>query len=58
MVVDRLSAGRVAVIKVRGLDICREIFIGRNARRPATRAQAAFWGFLNSVNAETFTLNS
>jgi DNA-binding transcriptional LysR family regulator len=54
MVVDRLCAGRVAVIKVRGVDICREIYIGRNTRRPATSAQTAFWSFLNHVNPEMF----
>ena len=49
MVVDRLCAGKVATVKVHGLEICREIYIGRNIRRPATGAQTAFWGFLNSA---------
>lgn len=48
MVVDRLCAEKVAVVRVRGLEICREIFIARNIRRPATGAQNAFWNFLNS----------
>jgi len=55
MVVERLCPQRVAVVKVRGVDICRRIYIGRNNRRPATRAQTAFWNFLNSVNVEIFT---
>jgi DNA-binding transcriptional LysR family regulator len=46
IVVDRLCADKVATIRVRGLDVCREIYIGRNIRRPATTAQNAFWGFL------------
>lgn len=48
MVVDRLCPDKVAIIKVRGMDICRQIFIGRNTRRPPTEAQAAFWSFLSS----------
>ncbi len=46
MVVDRLCQGKVAQVRVRGIDICRQIYIGRNSRRPATGAQAAFWNFL------------
>ncbi|MDI6695106.1 MAG: LysR family transcriptional regulator [Anaerolineales bacterium] len=46
MVVDRLCHDKVAIVRVRGVEICREIFIGRNNRRPATRAQTAFWDFL------------
>ena len=48
MVVDRLCANSVATVRVRGVDICREIYIGRNIRRPATSAQTAFWSFLRS----------
>jgi DNA-binding transcriptional LysR family regulator len=46
MVVDRICPRQVSVVRVRGLDICREIFVGRNSRRPATGAQTAFWNFL------------
>lgn len=52
MVVDRMVRGKVAEVKVRGMNICREIYIGRNARRPATGAQTAFWEFLNGINPE------
>lgn len=48
LVVCRLSQGRVAVVKVRGLDIVRIIYIARNTRRPATIAQTAFWEFIHS----------
>ncbi len=52
MVVDRLCAGHGGDrAGARGLDICREIYIGRNNRRPATRAQSAFWNFLDSLNS-------
>lgn len=47
MVVDRMCAQKVAPVRVRGLDICREIYIGHNIRRPATTAQTVFWSFLN-----------
>jgi DNA-binding transcriptional LysR family regulator len=48
MVVERICEGKVAEIRVHGLDICRQIYIGRNNRRPATRAQAVFWNFLSA----------
>lgn len=48
MVIDRLCKGKVADVRVRGMDICREIHVGRNSRRPATNAQNAFWNFLTT----------
>jgi DNA-binding transcriptional LysR family regulator len=48
MVIDRLCSQGVAIVRVRDLDICREIYIGRNIRRPASSAQAAFWNFLTT----------
>lgn len=50
MVIERLCSGKVAEVTVRGLNICREIYIGRNQRRPATGAQTAFWDFLTMIN--------
>lgn len=50
MVVERLTHGKVAEVRIRGIDICREIYIGRNNRRPATSAQSAFWNFLTAVD--------
>jgi DNA-binding transcriptional LysR family regulator len=46
MVVDRLCPERVAIVRVHGLEICRDIYIGHNNRRPATAAQSAFWDFV------------
>lgn len=43
IIVERLVAGSVAPIKVRGLSIYRDIYIGCHTRRPPTMAQAAFW---------------
>jgi len=48
IVVDRLVKGRVAMVRVRGLEICRDIAIGRHVRRPSTAAQNAFWDFVNT----------
>jgi DNA-binding transcriptional LysR family regulator len=45
-VVSRLVAGKVATIRVTGLDIRREIYFGRHTRRPATMAQTAFWQYI------------
>ena len=52
MVIDRLCSQKVAIVRVRGLDICREIFIGRNTRRQATSAQNAFWSFLTNTESK------
>jgi DNA-binding transcriptional LysR family regulator len=48
MVVDRLCKGKVAEISIRGMEICREIYVGHNSRRPATNAQTAFWNFITA----------
>ncbi|MBN2501657.1 MAG: LysR family transcriptional regulator [Anaerolineales bacterium] len=50
MVVDRLTHDKVAKVKVRGLEICRDIFIGRQTRLPASAAQIAFWEFVQGVD--------
>ena len=50
IVVTRLVQGRVTPVRVRGLTIERNIYIARNAQRPATMAQDAFWEFINSEN--------
>lgn len=43
IVYTRLVQGSVAPIKVRGLAIHRDIFLGCHTRRPPTVAQTAFW---------------
>jgi DNA-binding transcriptional LysR family regulator len=48
MVVDRLCKGKVAEVRIRGLNICRQIYVGHNSRRPATNAQTAFWNFITA----------
>ena len=46
IVVTKLVEGRVAPIRIRGLEIEREIHIGSHTRRPSTIAQRSFWEFL------------
>jgi DNA-binding transcriptional LysR family regulator len=58
MVVERICEGKVAEVRVRGLEICRQIYIGRNNRRPATRAQTAFWNFLAAEESKNKSLDS
>ena len=45
-VIDKLGEDRVVPISVKGLEISREIYLGRHTRRPASKAQAAFWEFI------------
>lgn len=49
VVVTQLVAGQVAPVRVRGLEIVREIFIGSQQRKPQTAAQKAFWSFIERV---------
>ncbi len=56
MVIDRLCKGTVAEVRVRGLNICREISIGRNQRRQATAAQTAFWSFLTQLQRDLLVI--
>jgi DNA-binding transcriptional LysR family regulator len=45
-VVDYLVSGRVAMVKVRGLEMQQDIYIGRHMHYPATAAQTAFWEYI------------
>lgn len=45
LVVSRLVHGRVATIKVRGLNVERDIYVSRLNNRLMTKAQTAFWEF-------------
>lgn len=45
-VVDYLVSGRVAPVKVGGLEMKQDIYIGRHMHYPATAAQTAFWEFI------------
>lgn len=45
-IINRIVQGRVARINVRGLSLCRDIFLVRHTRQAATAAQTAFWEFI------------
>jgi DNA-binding transcriptional LysR family regulator len=45
-VVDYLVSGRVAPVRVKGLEMQQDIYIGRHTHYPATTAQTAFWEFI------------
>lgn len=47
IIVTKLVEGRVAIIKVNGLEIAREIHIGSQTRRAPGIAQRVFWEFVN-----------
>jgi DNA-binding transcriptional LysR family regulator len=51
LVFERLCRDKVAEVRVRDMNICRQIYVGRNSRRPATNAQEAFWNFLTTMNS-------
>ncbi len=56
LVIDRLCRGKVAEVRVRGMEICRQIQFGRNNRRMATNAQKAFWEFLTLESKEVLEI--
>lgn len=54
---DSIELGRIAEVKVANLDLRQRLFLGRNLRRPATRAQNAFWDFVfDPANRALFRL--
>jgi DNA-binding transcriptional LysR family regulator len=50
MIISRIVEGKVAPVKVRGLEIEQDIYIGRDANRLGTTAQTAFWEFVTDPN--------
>ena len=51
-VVNGMRQPDIAIITVRGLNICRDIYIGRHVGRPATVAQAAFWKMIKNLQPD------
>jgi DNA-binding transcriptional LysR family regulator len=56
MVVSRLVHEGVARVKVGGLSLQQDIYIGRHMRHPAAVAQTAFWEFANLPENQTLGL--
>lgn len=46
IIISRLVEGKVATVKVRGLEIEQDIFIGRDVNHLGTTVQTAFWQFV------------
>jgi len=44
---DGIKLGRIVEVKVANFDLQQKLFIGRNPRLPATKAQTAFWEFVH-----------
>jgi len=51
-VVDGMRLRDIKTVRIKGMTICRDIYIGRNIRRPATAAQTAFWSLIEDSNPE------
>ena len=51
-VVTGMRQPDIAIIEVIGLNICRDIYIGRHIRRSATVAQTAFWKMIRNLQPE------
>ena len=50
LVYTRIVQDKVATVRIRGMNIERDIYIGRNIRVLATAAQTAFWDFISTQN--------
>lgn len=48
-IVSKICRDQVAHVLVQGLEICQEIYMARQIRKPATSAQTAFWDFLRTT---------
>jgi DNA-binding transcriptional LysR family regulator len=48
-ILDYLVEGRVAQVKINGLTMQQDIYIGRHSRYPASTAQTVFWDFVREV---------
>jgi DNA-binding transcriptional LysR family regulator len=53
-VVDYIVSSRVARVKIKGLTMQQDIYIGRHKRHPATVAQTAFWEFVQERERQPF----
>jgi DNA-binding transcriptional LysR family regulator len=43
-----IELGRIVEVDVANLDLKQQLYIGHNIRRPATKAQTAFWEFVHA----------
>ena len=47
-----LQVGRVVEVQVNGVDLQRNIYLARNVKLPATRAQTEFWDFVSETKVD------
>jgi DNA-binding transcriptional LysR family regulator len=53
IVLSQMSVKNIRVIKIKGIDLHQDIYIGQSWRRPATSAQTAFWDFVKDFQYES-----
>lgn len=58
IVEEAVCYNQVSIIKVAGLDICRDIYFGHNTKIPATKAQMAFWDFVTGLETPLIELDA
>jgi DNA-binding transcriptional LysR family regulator len=49
---DAIQRGDLVNVPVKGMEITQDVWVGRNVLHPATRAQNAFWDFVNDPKNE------
>jgi DNA-binding transcriptional LysR family regulator len=54
IILETICPRRLAVVKVRGLNVLQPIYLGRQTAFPATSAQAAFWDYVREAGEEIF----
>jgi DNA-binding transcriptional LysR family regulator len=54
LILDRICPGRLATVKVRGLEIIQSIYFGRQTAHQTTGAQAAFWEFVQEAGTDIY----
>jgi hypothetical protein len=47
-----IESGDLIEVKVKGLRMKQDVWIGRNTHQPATQSQTAFWEFVNDPENE------
>ena len=50
--VASMDDSRIQVIEIEGLEIYRDIFVGRHNQHPYSKAQNAFWDFITSISLD------
>lgn len=53
LVANRIVKDQVSIVKVDGLDLSQDIFIGQHRRLPSTSAQVAFWKMATEPRSES-----